>query len=67
MLNGDELFWDRGFGRQAKSMVLPAGWYLTNSSIPATMRLDSEGRVVLDFVNPRNDNIEVLVTARRRR
>ena len=67
VLNGDELVWDRGFGRPANSMVLPAGWYLTNSSIPATMRLDSEGRVVLDFVNPRNDNIEVLVTARRRR
>jgi hypothetical protein len=66
-LNGDELVWDRAFGRPANSMVLPAGWYLTNSSIPATVRLQEDGRVVLDFVNPRNDNVEVLITARRRR
>lgn len=66
-LNGDELVWDRAFGRPANSMVLPEGWYLTNSSIPATVRLQADGRVVLDFLNPRNDNVEVLVTARRRR
>ena len=66
-LNGDELVWDRAFGRPANAMVLPQGWYLTNSSIPATVHLHEDGRVVLDFVNPRNDNVEVLVTARRRR
>ena len=36
-LVGDELVWDRAFGRPANSMVLPQGWYLTNSSIPATV------------------------------
>jgi hypothetical protein len=63
---GDELVWDRAFGRPANAMVLPAGWYLTNSSIPATVSVQPDGRVRLDFVNPRNDNVEVLVTARRR-
>ena len=66
-LIGDELVWDRAFGRPANAMVLPAGWYLTNCSIPATVSLEPDGRVRLDFINPRNDNIEVLVTARRRR
>jgi hypothetical protein len=66
VLNGDELIWDRAFGRPANTMMLPAGWYLTNSSIPATVQLHTDRRVVLDFVNPRNDNVEVLVTARRR-
>jgi hypothetical protein len=66
VLNGDELVWDRAFGRPANTMMLPAGWYLTNSSIPATTYLHTDGRVVLDFANPRNDNVEVLVTARRR-
>ena len=66
VLNGDELIWDRAFGRPANTMMLPAGWYLTNSSIPATVQLHADGRVVLDFVNQRNDNVEVLVTARRR-
>ena len=64
---GDELVWDRAFGRPANAMVLPAGWYLTNCSIPATVSVQPDGRVRLDFVNPRNDNVEVLVTARRRR
>lgn len=62
---GDELVWDRAFGRPANAMVLPQGWYLTNCSIPATVSLQADGRVRLDFINPRNDNIEVLVTARR--
>lgn len=63
---GDELVWDRAFGRPANAMVLPQGWYLTNCSIPATVSVQPDGRVRLDFVNPRSDNIEVLLTARRR-
>lgn len=63
---GDELVWDRAFGRPANAMVLPQGWYLTNCSIPATVSTQSDGRVRLDFINPRNDNVEVLVTAKRR-
>jgi hypothetical protein len=66
-LVGEELVWDRAFGRPANAMVLPAGWYLTNCSIPATVSMQPDGRVRLDFVNQRNDNIEVLITARRRR
>jgi hypothetical protein len=63
---GDELVWDRAFGRPANAMVLPQGWYLTNCSIPTTVSLEPDGRVRLDFINPRNDNVEVLITARRR-
>jgi len=65
-LVGDELVWDRAFGRPANAIVLPQGWYLTNCSIPVTVSLEPDGRVRLDFLNQRNDNIEVLVTARRR-
>jgi len=65
-LVGDELVWDRAFGRPANAMVLPQGWYLTNCSIPVTVSLQPDGRVRLDFINQRNDNIEVLITARRR-
>ena len=61
-----ELIWDRGFGRPANAVVLPAGWVLTNSSIPATVSTQPDGRVRLDFVNPRPDEIQVLITARRR-
>jgi hypothetical protein len=65
-LVGDELIWDRSFGRPANAVVLPAGWVLTNSSIPATVTTMADGRVRLDFINPRPDEIAVLITARRR-
>jgi hypothetical protein len=65
-LEGDELVWDRAFGRAANAVVLPAGWYLTNCSIPGTVSLADDGRVRVDFINPRNDDIAVLLTAQRR-
>jgi hypothetical protein len=66
-LVGDELVWDRSFGRPFNAVVLPAGWILTNSSIPAAVSTTADGRTRLDFVNPRPDEIAVLITARRRR
>ncbi|MEO7457169.1 MAG: hypothetical protein ABIY52_12975 [Gemmatimonadaceae bacterium] len=65
-LVGDELVWDRSFGRPSNIVVLPAGWVLTNSSIPATVSTQPDGRVRLEFLNPRPDEIAVLITARRR-
>jgi hypothetical protein len=63
---GDELVWDRSFGRPANAVVLPEGWMLTNSSIPAAVSTQPDGRVRLDFINPRPDEIAVLITAKRR-
>ena len=63
---GDELVWDRSFGRPANAVVLPPGWTLTNSSIPATVSELPDGRTRLDFINARTDQIAVLLTARRR-
>ncbi len=65
-LVGDELVWDRSFGRPSNIVVLPSGWVLTNSSIPATVSTRADGRVQLDFINGRTDEIMVLITARRR-
>ncbi len=62
----DELVWDRSFGRPANAVVLPSGWLLTNSTVPATVSTLPDGRVRLDFINPRADEIGVLITARRR-
>ena len=63
---GNLLVWDRSFGRPSNAVVLPAGWLLTHSSIPATVSVTDDGRVRLDFVNPRLDEIAVLIMARRR-
>jgi hypothetical protein len=62
----DELVWDRSFGRPANAVVLPTGWLLTNSTVPATISTMPDGRVRLDFINPRLDEIGVVITARRR-
>ncbi len=64
-VKGDELVWHRSFGRPMNAVVLPAGWALTNSSVPATVTTTADGRVRLDFVNPRNDEIDTIITARR--
>jgi hypothetical protein len=65
-LEGEELVWDRSFGRARNSLVLPAGWMLTASSIPGVVSETADGRIRLDFVNPRPDEIAVLIRARRR-
>jgi hypothetical protein len=65
-LDGDLLVWDRSFGRPANAVVLPMGWYVTNSAIPGTISETADGRVRLDFINPRPDEIDVFLTARRR-
>lgn len=61
-----QLMWRRSFGRPRNDMVLPRGWYLTTSSIPAVISEDRSGGVRLSFWNPRPDSIDVLVRARRR-
>jgi hypothetical protein len=66
VLYGDELIWDRSFGRPRNTVVLPEGWYITTNSIPATVSLAADGRVQLLYVNDRPDNIDVFIRARRR-
>jgi hypothetical protein len=65
-LEGEELVFDRNFGRPRNAVVLPDGWYLTGCAIPATVSRLPDGRIRLDFVNPRPDSIDVLIRARRR-
>jgi hypothetical protein len=38
---------------------------LTNSTIPAQISTLPDGRQRLDFINPRPDEIDVLITARK--
>jgi hypothetical protein len=61
-----QLMWRRSFGRPRNDVVLPPDWYLTTSSIPATISQTDDGRVRLSFVNPRPDAIDVFVKGRRK-
>jgi len=65
-MDGDEFVWDRSLGRPRNAVVLPAGWYVTASSIPAVVTMTDDGRVRLDLDNPRPDDIAVLIRGRRR-
>ena len=66
-LDGDELVFERSFGRPRNSVVLPRGWYLTALSIPGVVRQTADGLTRVDFVNGRPDSIDVLMKARRLR
>ena len=64
-LDGPDLVFERSFGRPRNSVVLPRGWYLTWLSIPGVVRQTPDGLTRIDFVNGRNDSIDVLLKARR--
>lgn len=66
LIYNGELIWDRSFGRNRNMVILPNGWWLTNSDIPAIINQTNEGNVQLYFVNDRSDNIDVFLKARRR-
>ena len=63
---GDEFVWDRSLGRPRNAVVLPAGWRLSATSIPAVVTMTEDGRVRLDYDNPRPDEVAVLLKGRRR-
>jgi hypothetical protein len=65
-LDGEELVWDRTFGRLRNTVVLPPGWYLTMLSSPSTIQTLADGRVSIYIVNPRNDDVRVYLRARKR-
>jgi hypothetical protein len=65
-LDGDELVWDRSFGRLRNTVVLPPGWYLTALASPATIQTLPDGRVSIYVVNPRNDEVRIYFRARKR-
>ncbi len=66
LLNGDELVWDRSFGRARNTVILPEGWYLTANAIPGVIDQDEEGRTRIRYTNGRPDQIQTFLKARRR-
>ncbi|HUH13826.1 MAG TPA: hypothetical protein VMK65_11980, partial [Longimicrobiales bacterium] len=65
-LDGETLVWDRTFGRARNRVVLPEGWWLTDSAVPALVEWTEDGRVALELNNDRDDQIRVYLRARRR-
>lgn len=65
-VSGDELTFDCDLERARNRIVLPEGWYLTNSSLPATISTGNDGRVHIHIVNYRPDPLSLRISARRR-
>jgi hypothetical protein len=66
VLDGAELVWKRTLGRPLNYVTLPAGWTLTAVNTPAIISLDAEGRIRLRFTNVRNDELSVVIRARKK-
>ena len=60
LLYQDELIWDRSFGRNRNTVILPEGWYLTTNAIPAIIDQTETGQPRLRFVNDRPDNLSLI-------
>jgi hypothetical protein len=65
-LEGDELVFDRSLGRPRNAVVLPSGWYCTESAEPTTVSQLPDGRVKLDYWDDRPEAADVLLKAKRR-
>jgi hypothetical protein len=65
-LEGADLVWKRTLGRPLNYVTLPAGWMLMSVNTPAVISLDDEGRIKLRFTNIRNDELSIVLKARRR-
>jgi hypothetical protein len=67
VMEGAELVWKRTLGRPLNYVTLPAGWMLTAVNTPAVISLDAEGRIRLRFTNVRNDELSVVIKARKKK
>ncbi len=63
---GDELVWDRNFGRARNQVVLPQGWFVTASDQPAVVDALDDGRTRLTFWDGGPDGVQVFLRARVR-
>jgi hypothetical protein len=59
------LTFDRPLGIRRNVVVLPPGWELIASASPGIVSTDADGRVRISFLNDRDDQLPVKITARR--
>jgi hypothetical protein len=60
-----QLIFDRPLGIKRNVVVLPAGWELIGCASPAIVSTGSDSRIHISFVNDRDDQLPVKITARR--
>ena len=64
-LKDGQLVFERPLGIKRNVVVLPAGWELVGCASPAIVSTDGDGRIRISFLNDRDDQLPVKITARR--
>jgi hypothetical protein len=59
------LMWERPLGIKRNVVILPPGYELIGSASPSIVSTDPDGRIRLSFLNDRDDQLPVKITARR--
>lgn len=59
------LVFERPLGIKRNTVVLPPGWEIVGSASPAMVSTGADGRVRVSFLNDRDDQLPVKITARR--
>jgi hypothetical protein len=59
------LIFDRPLGIKRNVVILPKGYELTGSASPAIVSLEPDGRIHVSFLNDRDDQLPVRITARK--
>jgi hypothetical protein len=59
------LTWARPLGIKRNVVILPVGYEVIGSASPAIVSTDPDGRIRLSFLNDRDDQLPVKITARR--
>lgn len=62
---GDRIVFARTLGIKANVVVLPAGYELTETSVPVIVSTLDDGRVKVSMLNDRNDLLDVRLVGRR--
>lgn len=64
-IDGDTIVFERGLGIRANAVVLPPGYELVGSAVPAIVSTLGDGRVKVSFLNDRDDTLPVRLVGRR--
>ncbi|HMD48255.1 MAG TPA: hypothetical protein VKG79_04115 [Bryobacteraceae bacterium] len=62
---GDRIVFDRPLGIKRNVVVLPAGYELIGSTVPAIVSIQPDGRVRVSMLNDRDDQLPVKIIGRK--
>jgi hypothetical protein len=62
---GDRIIFDRGLSIKRNTIILPKGYELIASAVPAIVSRQEDGRIKVSLVNDRDDELAVRIVGRK--